>query len=58
MQIDLNALAHYAETTFDCDPYFEDDAFSISFEGQRIYVERHRNHFLLQVERTRFELPR
>ncbi len=57
MQIDLNALAVFTET-LDCDPDFEDDAFTVEFQGERVYIERHRNHFLLQVQTSRYELPR
>lgn len=58
MQIDFEAFAHYAETTFDYDADFEDDAFALTFQGTRIYVERHRQCFVIEVQSARYELPR
>ncbi len=58
MQIDLNAFADYALATFDFNEQFEDDAFSVRFEGVPVYVERKRSHFLLHVGAERHQLPR
>lgn len=58
MQIDLAAFANYALNTFDFDAGFEDDQFAVTFEGQRIYVERKRACFLLHVGTERHQLPR
>ncbi|MBD8619726.1 hypothetical protein IFT67_12420 [Sphingomonas sp. CFBP 13728] len=58
MQIDLNAFADYALNTFDFNDQFEDDAFSVEFEGVKIYCERKRSHFLLHVGAERHQLPR
>lgn len=57
-QIDLSALADYALTTFDYNEQFEDDAFAVTFDGARIYVERKRAHFVLHVGATKHKLPR
>lgn len=57
-QIDLNAFADYALNTFDYDPAFEDDAWSVTFEGVRVYVERKRSFFLLHIGAERHKLPR
>jgi hypothetical protein len=57
-QIDLNALADYALNTFDFSAEFEDDAFAITFDGQRIYVERKRACFVLHVGPAQHKLPR
>ena len=57
-QIDLAALADFAETTLDCHPDYEDDAFAFTFDGARIYCERKRNCFDLHVGQLRFQLPR
>ena len=58
MQIDLNALADYALNTFDYSADFEDDAFAVTFEGQRIYVERKRACFVLYIGSDQHRLPR
>jgi len=58
MQIDLNAFADYALNTFDFNYQFEDDAFSVEFEGVKIYCERKRSHFLLHVGTERHQLRR
>ena len=58
MLIDLNAFANYALDTFDYSEEFEDDAFAVTWEGARVYVERHRGHFTLEVGKQVFELPR
>lgn len=58
MQIDLNALANYVEVTLDYSPDFEDDAFAFTFQDARIYCERKRNHFALEVQGQKLELPR
>jgi len=57
-QIDLAAFANYALNTFDFDAEYEDDQFAVTFEGQRIYVERKRACFLLHVGTERHQLPR
>ncbi len=57
-QIDLAAFANYALNTFDFSEEFEEDAFAVTFEGTRIYVERKRSHFLLNVQGTTHRLPR
>ncbi len=58
MQIELNAFADYALSTFDYSADFEDDAFAVTFEGQRIYVERKRHHFAVHIGTEVLELPR
>lgn len=58
MQIDLDALAHFADTTFDYSADYEDDQFAVEFEGIKVYVERKRTHFLLHVGAERHKLPR
>ena len=58
MQIDLSALATFALDAFDYSAEFEDDAFAVTFEGARIYVERKRSFFLLHVGADRVKLPR
>lgn len=57
-QIDLAAFANYALNTFDFDADFEDDAFSVEFEGVQVYCERKRSHFVLHVGTERHQLPR
>ena len=58
MQIDLNAFADYALNTFDYSAEFEDDAFAVTFDGQRIYVERKRAYFVLHMGSDQHKLPR
>jgi len=57
-QIDLNAFADYALSTFDYSADFEDDAFAVTFDDQRIYVERKRSHFVLHIGSDTHKLPR
>ena len=58
-QIDLNALADYMLFTVDCSADFEEDAFSMEFNGQRFYVERYTTHFYMETKHGEvFELPR
>lgn len=57
-QIDLNAFTDYALNTFDYSADFEDDAFAVTFEGARIYVERKRNHFAIHIGSDTHKLPR
>lgn len=54
---DLNALANFVET-LDSHPDYEDDEFSFSFDDSRIYCERRKDHFRLEVGSVIFELPR
>lgn len=58
MQIDIAAFTDYALDTFDCSPDYEDDAFAVTFEGIRIYVERKRTFFDLHIGAERYKLPR
>ncbi len=58
MQIELAAFANYALNTFDCSAEFEDDAFAVTYEGVRYYVERKRNHFNIHVGSDQHKLPR
>ena len=58
MQIDLNALADYALSTFDYSADFEGDEFAVTFEGVRIYVERKRACFVLHIGSDQHKLPR
>ncbi|KQM20207.1 hypothetical protein ASE73_07750 [Sphingomonas sp. Leaf24] len=56
--VDLAAFANYALNTFDCSEDFEHDAFAVTFEGVRIYVERKRSHFVCHVGNAKHQLPR
>ncbi|WP_156167018.1 hypothetical protein [Sphingomonas sp. Ag1] len=58
MQIDLAAFADYALNTFDYSELFEEDAFSVNFEGTKVYVERHRSYFKLEIADEHLQLPR
>lgn len=62
MQIEntnLNALADFMLYTVDCSAEFEEDAFSIDFNGERFYVERYTSHFYMESRYGEvFELPR
>lgn len=57
-QIDLAAFANYALNTFDYSAEFEDDAFAVTFEGVRVYIERKRNVFNIHVGAVVHKLPR
>ncbi|KQO55695.1 hypothetical protein [Sphingomonas sp. Leaf257] len=57
-QIDLTAFADYALATFDYDENYEEDAFAVTFEGVRVYVERMRACFVLHVGSDKHKLPR
>ncbi len=58
MQTQLAAFANYALNTFDYSAEFEDDAFAVTYEGARYYVERKRHHFNIHVGRDQHKLPR
>lgn len=58
MQIELAAFANYALNTFDYSAQFEDDAFAVTFQGVRYYVERKCNHFKIHVGSDQHKLPR
>ena len=58
MQIELNAFADYALNTFDYSADFEDDAFAVTFQGVRYYVERKRACFHIHVGAEVHQLPR
>lgn len=55
--IDLNALANFVET-LDCNPDYEDDQFAFTFDDARVYCERKKSHFRLEIGSIIFELPR
>tara|TARA_A100001391_G_scaffold96706_1_gene64093 strand:- start:5804 stop:5986 length:183 start_codon:yes stop_codon:yes gene_type:complete len=55
--IDLNALANFVET-LDCNPDYEDDQFAFTFDDARVYCERKKSHFRLEIGSITFELPR
>ncbi|QCB39180.1 hypothetical protein E5554_15920 [Sphingobium sp. PAMC28499] len=55
--IDLNALANFVET-LDCNSDYEDDQFAFTFDDARVYCERKKSHFRLEIGSTIFELPR
>lgn len=57
-QIDLTALTDHALATFDYSEHYEDDAFAMTFDGARIYVERKRDHFMIEVGGIIHKLPR
>lgn len=57
-QIDLVAFANYALNTFDYSPEFEDDAFAVTFDGVRVYVERKRSVYNIHVGAVIHKLPR
>lgn len=58
MQIELNAFADYALNTFDYSSDYEDDAFALTFQGVRYYVERKRTHFNIHFGSEQHKLPR
>lgn len=57
-QIDTAALALFVVDTLDFHPNYEDDAFAFDFEGARVYCERKRNHFAIEVQGQKIKLPR
>ena len=58
MQIDFEALADFAETTFDFDERFEDDEFGCQFDGMALFVTRTPHCFRIEAGREVLELPR
>jgi hypothetical protein len=56
--LDTSALAAFVLDTLDFHPDYEDDAFAFSFEGQRVYCQRKRSHFALEVAGQKIKLPR
>ena len=57
-QIDIAAFANYALSNFDYSSEYEDDAFAVTFDGQRIYVERKRSHFVFHVGDDQHKMAR
>ncbi len=57
-KIDLNALAQFVDSTLDYSADFEEDCFCFPFNGLRVYCERHRNCFKLEVAGASYQLPR
>lgn len=57
-QIDIAVFANYALSTFDYSAEFEEDEFAVTFDGQRIYVERKRSHFVFHVGNTQHKMAR
>ncbi|NVD44850.1 hypothetical protein [Qipengyuania atrilutea] len=58
MQIDFEALAEFAETTFDFDERFEDDEFGCQFDGMALFVTRTQDCFRIEANQEVLELPR
>lgn len=57
--IDLGKFADFMLEEIDTNPDFEEDAFSVEYQGERFYVERHHTHFLLETRHGEvFDLPR
>ena len=58
-KIDLAKLADFMIEEVDCLPEYEDDAFSVDYNGERLYVERYTSHFYIEDRwGTVYELPR
>lgn len=59
-QIELDQLAVYMTEVIECDPDYEEDCFAFTFGGVRIYAERYRSHYMLELghEDNRVDLPR
>lgn len=57
---ELAALADYLIEVVECDPAYEDDSFSITFYGVRLYCERYNDSYRVEVghEDDVVELPR
>lgn len=55
--VNMDALANFVET-LDSNPEYEDDCFAFSFDDARVYCERHKSHFRLEIGSAIFELPR
>lgn len=55
--VNMDALANFVET-LDSNPDYEDDCFAFSFDDARVYCERHKSHFRLEIGSAIFELPR
>ena len=59
-QIELNQLADFMLEVVECDAAYEEDEFSVSWNGHQLYVERYLTHFRIEVghEDDVVELPR
>lgn len=57
---ELEALADYLVCEIDFSADYEEDEFSIEWQGHRLYVERYLSHFRVEVghEDEVIELPR
>lgn len=60
IDIDLNKLADFMFEEVECCADFEEDEFSVSFAGHRLYVERYLSHYRIEIdhEDNVVELPR
>jgi hypothetical protein len=56
--VDLNALADFALSTFDYSADYEEDQFAFTFEGVRVFCERKRCFFRMDIAGQIVELPR
>lgn len=55
--VNMDALANFVET-LDSNPDYEDDCFSFDFQDYRVWCERKRHHFHLEIGHEVYELPR
>lgn len=59
-QLDLNKLADFMLYEVECCADYEEDCFAVTFDGQRLYVERYLTFYRIEVghEDEVLELPR
>ena len=56
---DLGKFAEFMLEEIDTNADYEEDAFSIEFNGEHFYVERYSTHFYMETRHGEvFELPR
>lgn len=60
IELDLSKLADFMLEVVECSPDYEEDEFSVMFDGHRLYCERYITHYRIEVghEDSVVELPR
>ena len=59
-EIELTRLADFMFEGVECDPGYEEDEFCVTFDGNRLYVERYISHYRIEIghEDNVVEIPR
>jgi hypothetical protein len=57
---ELGELADFMLCEIDCSADYEDDCFGVEWQGRKLYVERYRTHFRIELghQHDVVEIPR